>query len=590
MKHKLILALFAFVFTQEYSYAQKSTTYTWWNPVEHDFNVIEGQAWTNNLESKYDRLPKKAKTKVRTPLWNLSKHSAGLSIRFNSNASEFIIKYKVNGKHAMPHMPTTGVSGVDLYAKDSEGKWSWCRGNYSFGDTIKYHFKNISPKEKNHAKGREYHLFLPLYNSVKHLEIGIPETAIFTPLATRKEKPIVTYGTSIMQGACASRPGMAWTSILQRKMERPLINLGFSGNGRLEEELIDLMTEIDAKIYVLDCLPNLSPNKKRTVEEVHRRIIASVKSIRIKRPLVPILLVEHGGYSDGITNKDRRSTYSILNKTIRNAFAQLKNSGVSNLHLLTKKEIGLSTESFVDGTHPSDLGMMQYALAYEKSIRKILNEPIGVASTTIPVTQAREPNTYIWEQRHQQLLQNNSETPVKICWFGDSITHYWSGTPKAPISNGSASWDKYFKKFEIRNFGFGWDRIENVLWRIYHDELEAFKADKIVLMIGTNNLHLNTNQEIIEGLKLTTDAIKHRQSNAKILLVGILPRHGQEKRIANLNQELMELADLQNIEFTNIGTVLLQKNAKIDSKLFLDGLHPNEKGYTKLAKKLKKHF
>ncbi len=118
---------------------------------------------------------------------------------------------------AMLHMPATGVSGVDLYAKNSDGKWLWCKGNYSFADTINYNFRNITPNDNYHKMGREYHLYLPLYNSVEWMEIGTEEDALFEPIPIRKEKPIVVYGTSIAQGGCASRPGMAWTSILERK-------------------------------------------------------------------------------------------------------------------------------------------------------------------------------------------------------------------------------------------------------------------------------------------------------------------------------------------------------------------------------------
>lgn len=89
------------------------------------------------------------------------------------------------------------------------------------------------------------------------MQVGVPGNALFNPMAIREEKPIVVYGTSIAQGGCASRPGMAWPALVGRKLDRPLINLGFSGNGRLEKEVIDLIAEIDAKVYVLDCLPNL---------------------------------------------------------------------------------------------------------------------------------------------------------------------------------------------------------------------------------------------------------------------------------------------------------------------------------------------
>ena len=84
--------------------------------------------------------------------------------------------------------------------------------------------------------------------------------------------PIVVYGTSIAQGGCASRPGLAWTNILGRKLDRPVINLAFSGNGKLEKELIELLSEIDASLYVLDCLPNLTSPEYYSTGELKKRI------------------------------------------------------------------------------------------------------------------------------------------------------------------------------------------------------------------------------------------------------------------------------------------------------------------------------
>ncbi len=154
-------------------------------------------------------------------------------------------------------MPATGVSGIDLYSKTIDGKWLWAAGKFSFKDTITYHFTNLLPNDQ-HVNNREYTLYLPLYNSVKWMEITVPKAALFKSLPVRKDNPIVVYGTSIAQGACASRPGLAWTNILGRKLDRPVINLAFSGNGKLEKELIELLSEIDASLYVLDCLPNLT--------------------------------------------------------------------------------------------------------------------------------------------------------------------------------------------------------------------------------------------------------------------------------------------------------------------------------------------
>lgn len=587
MRTKSLIGFLTIIFLFQFTNAQEDKNIKWWNPTDTNSLVVEGQAWPDQVASRYHRLPKQAEEIVRAAVWNLSKHSAGLSLRFRSDAESITVRYKVKGNHAMPHMPATGVSGVDLYAKTSDGDWRWYRGKYSFSDTIQYRYSNINPKEKYHEKGREYQLYLPLYNEVEWLEIGVPVDAVFEPLPLRGEKPVVVYGTSIAHGACASRPGMAWTSILGRKLDRPLINLAFSGNGRLEEEVLNFITEIDAKLYVLDCLPNLGATKDRSLDEVRQLIISAVKQIKKRRPFTPILVVEHDGYSDGAVDSERFKTYTDLNRIAKEAFAQLQAEGVQDIFLMTKEEMNLSMESFVDGTHPTDLGMMEYAVAYERTIRQIIKEPIGTLSTTIPVTQAREPGMYPWEGRHQELLKMNRETAPKICFFGNSITHYWGGMPKASLSNGADSWKSYLEDFQIRNFGFGWDRVENVLWRIYHDELDGFEAEQIVLMIGTNNEHLNTDEEILSGLELVINAIKERQPKARLLLLGLFPRVDKEERMRNLNLGIAALAIDNNVDYADIGEVLLDKDKKIDASLFSDGLHPNAKGYRKVGKILK---
>jgi hypothetical protein len=280
----------------------------------------------------------------------------------------------VNNEYAMPHMPATGVSGVDLYAKNNDGSWVWFKANYSFGDTIKYHFKNINPKKRSILKKFEYQLYLPLYNAVEWLEIGVPEDTSFKFLPLSKKKPVVVYGTSIAQGGCASRPGMAWTSILGRKRDVPVINLGFSGNGLLDKEVIDLITEIDAEVFVLDCLPNLVLNGKRSSEEVYQKIISSVNGLREKHPKTPVLLLDHAGYGDGLTNLKRFKAYTDLNKINHKAYKNLKASGNKNIYILTNTGLGLDQQCFVDGTHPTDHGMIQYAQAFERIIDEIRNK------------------------------------------------------------------------------------------------------------------------------------------------------------------------------------------------------------------------
>lgn len=580
--------LIVFYLISENMSAQENDPLIWWNPAKSDIAVVAGQAWSDGLPGTYARLPKRAEKSVSAPLWRLSRNAAGLSIRFWSDARSIKVRYTVKGNLSMPHMPATGVSGVDLYARTSDGEWNWHSGDFAFGDTIQYKFNNIDPKDNYHDKGREYQLYLPLYNEVEWLEIGIPDSAYLRPIPIRKEKPVVVYGTSIAQGACASRPGMAWTSILERKLDRPMINLGFSGNGKLEKEVIELITEIDAKVYVLDCLPNLGANKDRSLDEVAQLIKEGIRQIRQERPYAPILLVEHAGYSDGTVDADRLKTYTDLNRVAKEVFSELLAEGILNIHLLTREELDLSMESFVDGTHPTDLGMMEYALSYEKKIRDIIHEPLGLQTTTIPVKQAREPGMYWWEQRHQELLQLNRDDAPKIGFIGNSITHYWGGTPKGPKASGADSWKSNFGQMDVRNFGFGWDRIENVLWRVYHDELDDIELEQVVLMIGTNNEHLNTDEEIISGLEHLIQAVRKRQPQARIWMIGLLPRADKEERIHQLNGKIRAMATLIKVDYADIGPILLGKDQKIDAGLFSDGLHPNSKGYSKLGKELKK--
>lgn len=544
----------------------------WWNPAKNNFPVIEGQAWPGEVVMPYDRLPARAEKTVTPKVWNLSRQAAGLSIRFRTSAKEIVVRYTVEGALNMPHMPSTGVSGVDLYAIDANGAWKWAFGRYKFADTITYRFSALSDE------AREYRLYLPLYNNVKWMEIGTPGNDSIIPMHKRAEKPIVIYGTSIAQGGCASRPGLAWTSLLDRQMDRQVINLGFSGNGKLDPAVTDLISEIDAKIYVLDCLPNLTSMEPAAIKE---RILTAVTTLRKKRQTTPILLVEHA--TSAIPTINATNECTIANKALEEAYEQLQATGIKQLYLLPASQIKLDQNGTVDGYHPGDAGMATYANAYEASLRSILNEPSGNINTTIPCRQYRELMRYDWDARHNEILTMNSVKAPKTVLIGNSITHFWGGLPAGPIARGADSWKEVMDPVAARNMGFGWDRVENVLWRVYHDELDGYAANKIYIMIGTNNLEMNTNEEIITGLKLLVSAIRQRQPKAGILLSGILPRANQEKRIVAINQGIMQMAGEEQVQFINPGTILLKEDATIDNSLFTDGLHPNSTGYSKLA-------
>ncbi|EAZ79911.1 SGNH/GDSL hydrolase family protein [Algoriphagus machipongonensis] len=579
---KIIVLLVTFIWATNLMAQEESVTLKWWNPESSEVPVISGQAWSEELPSIYHRLPARAEENVRDAVWNLSKQAAGLSIRFWTNSETIEVKYAVSGGVSFPHMPATGKSGLDLYSKSYDGDWQRSWGKYSIGSESNYKFVIDEDSQKYHQYGREYQLFLPLYNEVTQLEIGVGEDAIFKILPLKNEKPIVAYGTSICQGACASRPGMAWTNILERKLERPVLNLGFSGNGKMEPEIIDLLTEIDAKLYILDCLPNLSPEN----DDVYQLTLDAVHQLKEKRPNTPIILTEHVGYADATTNMKNHVHVKSLNEQYEKAFLKLKSEGISGIFLLEKEDLGLGYDSFVDIIHPNDLGMLEYADAYEKLIREVLNEPLGNLSTTIPMSQSRDIAVYNWVERHQRILEMNQEKAPEILIFGNSIVNFWGGEPAIKNVNGPTSWKELFEPLGVRNYGYGWDRIENVLWRVYHDELDGFEAKQIVLMIGTNNIHLNSHEEILEGLENLIQAIQDRQAKSEILMVGLLPRRGMEAEIASLNLKISQMVYLANVEYKDLGKGLLKVDGTLNENLFSDGLHPNEEGYRIIGEEL----
>jgi lysophospholipase L1-like esterase len=215
----------------------------------------------------------------------------------------------------------------------------------------------------------------------------------------------------------------------------------------------------------------------------------------------------------------------------------------------------------------------------EKEIRDILHIPCGTLPTTIPVTQRREPDNYEWKKRHDDILSLNKTNPPRSVILGNSITHFWGGEPAGPRRNGTESWNTYMQPEGFRNLGYGWDRIENVLWRVYHDELDGYEAEKVILMIGTNNMGINSDDEIIEGLRFLLSAISKRQPKAAIKVIGILPRRNQEQWVNRINRRIEEMTKEEGHIFRNAGNILLNTNGKIDESLFIDGLHPNGKGY-----------
>jgi hypothetical protein len=321
---------------------------------------VEGRAWAEAERLRwFDRLPAAAEKTVTPSVWNLSRDSTGMMVRFKTDATAIHVHYKLRKTQlGMPHMPATGVSGVDLYARDANGKWKWVQVTRPATQEVRAEIINgLAPGY------REYAAYLPLYNGVDSLEIGVPAGAKFEGLAPRA-KPIVFYGTSITHGACASRPGMVHTAILGRRFDQPVVNLGFSGNGRMDAAVGDFLTQIDAAAYVIDCLPNMKP------EDVTAKCAPLVKQLRAAKPTTPIVLVEDRRFTNSWITPEKARFHDQNHAALKAAYDSLRKDGVKNLHYISGDALyGTDSEGATDASHANDLGFMRQADVMEPVLR-----------------------------------------------------------------------------------------------------------------------------------------------------------------------------------------------------------------------------
>lgn len=475
-------------------------------------------------------------------------------IRFRTKAETISIQLTLK-KEGSQIQTDECAACVDLFSIDKDGNWTEHPLPQASNGTISDTY-SLDGDPRN-----EYRLYLPAYHNIQQLRIGIPDTDTITVFPEAKEKPILLLGSSILEHRIGQRPKFRLANQLNRHIDRPVI----------VRPLIESRASFDSLTHQLVAPPKLiivdvSQYLHRfSVDSISAILTNTVAAIRHRYVKAQILFVEAPNESQ---------LYAAVNDAIRGLVTEFKKNDDDTYYLLSYP------------THDSPLAPVDN---YIKAIQEILKEKPGKISTTIPHRQYREYPFYDWQTRHNEILNYASKSETQVALLGNSILHYWGGKPSAPITRSQSSYDSLFIPLKVINMGFGWDRIENVLWRVYHDELDGFDAEKLLLLIGTNNLDVNTDKEIVQGIDFLLAAIQERQPNAEIFICAMLPRAGYESRITEINQLIQTLTteNQRNVIFINPGNQLLDKQTNtINKNLFLDGVHPNHTGYQLLKNEI----
>lgn len=347
------------------------------NPVDdmvfHDaseFPVI-GRAYPD-VPDRYQRIPSTMRKEFREVLYEHGRNSTGLALRFRTDATGIAVRWENTFEYPeLTHLSPIAARGCDLYAMTDEGKWRFVgvARPMNSGENTWYVVANLPGEEC------EYMLHLPLRDGLEKIEIGVPrEASVKQPALDSPRqalKPVVIYGSSIQHGEAASRPGMAASNILRRRLDRDVINLGFSAQAHLDYEVARFMAGIDAAAYVLDFMPNATP------AEIEEKVMPFVEIIRKARPDLPLVFIEVPEFAHAYKEFDQNYVkyIAVKNSAIKQKFKELKDAGDDNIHYIDSVQLlQADGDGTTDGYHFSDTSMTRYADLLQPLLERIIKD------------------------------------------------------------------------------------------------------------------------------------------------------------------------------------------------------------------------
>ena len=321
-----------------------------------------------NDGDQFRRIPQDVADATNGGVSSLSRQTAGGRVRFTTDSSRIIVHARMPMMEDMFHFARTGSTGFALYIKTGD-RFTFFR---SFAPTLSdwgYEFCLPLPS----AARRELLIHFPTYSEVSDLYIGVDKGSKVLPGTKYKyEKPVLYYGSSITQGACACRPGNAYEAIISNEYDCDHINLGFSGSARGEDAIVDYICSLDPSIFVLDYDHN-APN----AEHLQRTHAPFYRKFRVAHPDTPIIFVTRPTFMNDVGVSDKATTDDRLfcREVIFSTFMEALRSGDANVDFIDGASLfngPYADLCTVDSIHPNDAGFFRMAQRIGQSVAKYL--------------------------------------------------------------------------------------------------------------------------------------------------------------------------------------------------------------------------
>lgn len=342
-----------------------------WIPIEHPAIRISGLPFFKK-GGVFERIPddrRKLLAEVNPLLDQLGTHTAGAQISFRTNSDRIYIKAATETPHNMLNMTPAGQCGFDCYAGRNREQLRFA--GISWFDVKEDHYESRITQYPCCGQMTEFLIHFPLYNGVTELKLGIHADAeLEPPEPFTNNGKLIFYGTSITQGGCASRPGMAYTNIIGRKLNMEVCNFGFSGNGLGEYEVADLLAEINnPALYIIDYEANAGANG--TLESSLKGFIQILRKAHLD---TPILVLSRLPYLLDELIPDNGEKRRKLRQFQKDTVEELQRSGDQKIYFYDGSKLWDDDfdEYTVDMVHPTDLGFYMMAKNLLPIIKAIL--------------------------------------------------------------------------------------------------------------------------------------------------------------------------------------------------------------------------